>query len=558
MNWLLVTLGPPLRAVRGVVGNRPIRRAELAFLAFNVAEPATWIAILVYAFDRGGTSATGLVALVLLVPAAVVAPIAAALGDRRRRDRVVAFGYAAQAVATGLTAVAMLLELPDLVVYGAAVVAMATYTTGRPGHHSLLPGLARSPEEVAAANSVSSLAEGVGGTGGTAAVTVLLAVSTAGVAYLAMALVLVVAAALAFTVRLERDELPPEAGVSPWSLVVDAGRGAVELARQPGPRLLLVLAASLTLVWGTLDVLLVTLAFETLDIGEAGVGALHTAVAVGMFVGAAASVALVGRSRLTPALVLGAIALGAAIGALGLGDAIAVALVASGVVGAATTLLDVAGRTFLQRVVDDALLTRVFGTIEAMWMLGFGLGGPIAAALHSVLGLRGSFVLVAAVTPVVTVLGVGGLRRLDRQAVVPALQLRLISALPMFAPLPAHDRERLARQLDRIGTRTGDEVVRQGDLGDRFYVIESGAFDVLVDGRTIQTLAEGDHFGEVALLHDVPRTATVRAATDGAVWALDQEEFLATVTGMPQARTAAHELSAERLRAARSATGSAR
>lgn len=553
MNWLLVTLGPPLRAVRGVIGNRQLRRAELAFLAFNVAEPATWVAILVYAFDRGGTAETGIVALALLVPAAVVAPIAAAIGDRRRRDRVVAFGYAAQALATAVTALAMLLELPDVAVYGAAVVAMATYTTGRPGHHSLLPSLARSPEEVAAANSVSSLAEGVGGTVGTAAVTLLLAVSSPGVSYLAMALVLVVATLLAFTVRLERIETEPRGRVGPSSLISDAVRGAVELARQPGPRLLLLIAASLTLVWGTFDVLLVTLAFETLDIGEAGVGGLHTAVAVGMFVGAAASVALVGRSRLTPALVLGAVALGAAIGMLGIVDAVVLALVATGMVGAATTLLDVAGRTFLQRVVDDALLTRVFGTIEAMWMLGFGIGGPIAAALNAGIGLRASFVVIAVATPLVTLLGIGGLRRLDREAVVPVRQLELISALPIFAPLPGPDRERAARQLDRIAIGRGDEVIRQGDVGDRFYVIDAGAFDVLVDGRVIETLREGDHFGEVALLHDVPRTATVRAATEGVVWALDQEEFLATVTGMPQAGTAAHEVSAERLRAARSA-----
>ena len=94
----------------------------------------------------------------------------------------------------------------------------------------------------------------------------------------------------------------------------------------------------------------------------------------------------------------------------------------------------------------------------------------------------------------------------------------------------------------------GTEVIRQGDVGDRLYVVDAGSFEIVRDGSRIATAGEGEHFGEIALLHDVPRTATVRALTDGAVWALDQEEFLATVTGVPQAASAAHAVSAERLR----------
>jgi hypothetical protein len=278
VKWLLVRLGPPARAVRGVVGNRDLRRAELAFLGFNVAEPATWVAILVYAFDRGGTAETGIVTLVLLAPAAVVAPVAAAFGDRRRRDRVVAFGYASQAVATGATGAAMLADAPALVVYAIATVAMATYTTGRPGHHSLLPNLARSPDELAAANSVSSLAEGVGGTAGTASVSVLLAVASVGVSYVVMAAIIAAAALLAFSVRTEHVATEPGAdqgGRRPWSFATDALAGLVAITRVRGAAVLLVVAAAVALVWGTFDVLVVTLAFDRLGIGAGGVGALH-------------------------------------------------------------------------------------------------------------------------------------------------------------------------------------------------------------------------------------------------------------------------------------------
>ena len=104
--------------------------------------------------------------------------------------------------------------------------------------------------------------------------------------------------------------------------------------------------------------------------------------------------------------------------------------------------------------------------------------------------------------------------------------------------------------MHRIEIEAGADVIRQGDVGDRFYVVDEGSFAVLVDGQQVNRLEEGAFFGEIALLYDVPRTATVRALVDGAVWALDQEEFLTTVTGLPPSESAAHAVSTERLRSA--------
>lgn len=537
-----------MQALRGVAGNRDLRRAQLGFVGFNVAEAATWIAILVYAYDRGGTSATGLVGMLLLVPAGLVAPIAASLGDRVRRERLVTFGYLAQAITVGLTAIAMIADAPDAVVYGVAMVSMATFTTGRPGHHSLLPSLARSPDELTAGNAVSSLAEGLGGTAGTVVVTFVLAVADAGAAFAVMAVVLLLAAIAASRVR-GHGAPPRERGAfKPWVLAGAAVRAVVDIARVPGPRVLLVLAGGLTLVWGVFDVLVVTFALETLEIGDAGVGALHTAIGVGAFAGAAGSVLLVGRSRLLPALVFAAVMLGVAAAGMGVTEIVLVAVVSCVVVGAGVTLFDVTGRTLLQRVVDDSVLTRVFGAIEAMWMIGVGVGAALAALLASAVGLTWSFLLTGAALPVLMLLTLRALARLDASAVVPERQLALLRAIPMFAPLPLSDLERVARQLDLIEIGAGDLVIRQGDVGDRFYVADAGTFEIEVDGRRVAERGEGDFFGEIALLHDVPRTATVRAATEGVVWALDQEEFLATVTGLPQAERAAEGISAERLR----------
>jgi MFS family permease len=525
-----------------------MRRAQLAFLLFNVAEPATWIAILVYAYDRGGTAATGLVGLLLMVPAGVVAPIAASLGDRMRRERWVTFGYAAQALTIGSTAATMLAGAPDAVVYGAATVAMAAFTATRPGHHSLLPSLSRSPDELTAGNAVSSLAEGTGGTAGTVTVTLLLAVADAGTVYVVMAVVLGLAALAASRVR--APEAPPVHGTfRPWTLTADAVRAVVTIVRTPGPRVLLFLAAGLTFVWGVFDVLIVSLAIDGLEIGDPGVGALHTAIGIGAFAGAAGSMLLVGRSRLVPVLVLAVVLLGAGAAGAGAVETVGVAIVACLVTGAGVTVFDVTGRTLLQRAVDDSLLTRVFGAVEALWMIGVGVGAALAALLESRVGLAWSFAVTGAALPLLTLLAAPALRRLDASAIVPERQLALLRAIPMFAPLPPTDLERVARQLDRIFVAAGDLVIRQGDVGDRFYVADEGTFTIEVDGQPLKERGPGDYFGEIALLHDVPRTATVRALTDGVVWALDQEEFLATVTGLPQAVSAAHAVSAERLRA---------
>ncbi len=207
MNWFTGRVGPPIRAVRGVVGNRSLRRVGIAFALFNAAEAATWIAILVYAYDRGGSSTAGVVGFLLLLPAGVLAPVAAALGDRYRRERLVTFGYATQAGVVGATAVAMVLELAAPAVYAMAAVSMASLTTGRPGHHSLLPSLARTPEELTAANSVSSLAEGIGGSVGTLVVAALLSTAGVGSVYAAMAGALVLASLLVARVRSEHE--PP-------------------------------------------------------------------------------------------------------------------------------------------------------------------------------------------------------------------------------------------------------------------------------------------------------------------------------------------------------------
>jgi hypothetical protein len=549
MRNLLSHFGPPLRALRAVLGNRRILRMQLAFLLFNVAEPAMWIGVLLLAFDQGGTPAVGFVTLLCCLPAGLIAPVSAALGDRFRRDRVVRGGYIAQGVTTGVLAVAMGAGTPTWAVYALALVASIPYTTGRPNHHAMVPTLAATPQEVAASNSVSALVEGVGYIVGALGAALLATVGPGSIVALAAAACLLAAM---LTIGVHADRTEAHGGpFRPWSLATDALAGLGALVRAKGSRVLVALSGALALGTGGAGVLMVPLAIERLGLGDPGVGLLGTMQSVGLFVGAGVSIGFATRRRLATGVVVAAAVYFLGTTGLGASTRVGTALLAAVAYGAGITLLDVVGRTMLQRVTDDAILTRVFGAVEGLWLLGYAAGAALAPALQRELGLTWGFALLGAVVFGGTLLGFPAMRRMDASAVVPERQLALASGVPFFAPLPHVELERIAKQLDLFRVAAGTDVVRQGDVGDRFYIVDDGAFEVGVDGRTIDTIGPGGFFGENALLHDVPRTATVRATTDGAVWALDQEEFLATITGLPQAESAAHAVSAERLRTQR-------
>jgi CRP-like cAMP-binding protein len=107
--------------------------------------------------------------------------------------------------------------------------------------------------------------------------------------------------------------------------------------------------------------------------------------------------------------------------------------------------------------------------------------------------------------------------------------------------------EQLAARLVPVQARAGEEIIRRGDQGDRFYVVGSGEVEVLLDGQPPRREGPGSYFGEIALLRDVPRTATVRAATDVELFALDRDDFLPAVTGHGGSSEAAEAVIGSRL-----------
>jgi hypothetical protein len=313
------------------------------------------------------------------------------------------------------------------------------------------------------------------------------------------------------------------------------------LAAQPDSRLLVTLLASQTFVRGALTVLIVAASLDLLHLGASGVGFLYSAMGLGGFLGIAATLTLVGRRRLAAPLGLGLVLWGIPIAVIGLWPAPWLAFLMLATVGIGNTVEDVAGFTLLQRTVPDRVLARLFGVFEGVVAIAVGLGSVATPLFVSLFGIRIALILVGAILPVIVVVAWRRLRQIDAGTGVPEFPLALLRQTALFAPLPIVTLERLARCLVPLSFSTQAILVRQGEPGDRFYLLARGEVEALVDGRVTRTMGAGDYFGEIALLRDVPRTASVRARTPVEVYALDREEFVAAVTG--------HERSAEAVEA---------
>jgi predicted MFS family arabinose efflux permease len=536
-----------LVALSAVASNRTLRRVLLAFFLFNVVEWAAWVAVLVYAFGQGGTTEAGLVAMVQLLPAAVLAPFGAVLGDRVRRDRALTFGYLAQAVAMTATAVTLWGDLHPWVVYAAAAAATSTIALTRPVHQAILPELADTPERLTAANASTSTLEGLGIFAGPVMTGVLL--ETAGPDAVLLACGVLAGLAALLTGRLRREQrVRTTASSGESSVVKDALGGLSELRSDSGTSALLSLVTAQFVVAGMIEILGVGLAIDVLDMGPSGPGILLSAIGVGGLIGAAATTALVGRQRMTPGLAFGVLLTGVPLTVIVLVVEPWGAVLLLAVSGVGKAFVDVAGRTLLQRTVPDDVLTRVFGLQEGVSTIGNAAGSLAAPLAVALVGVSTSFVLTGAVLPLLALVLWRWVAPLDVRAILPGPDFALVRNSPLFRPLPLPTLERLANNLQSLDMDAGITVIAEGDEGDLFYLIAEGQVRVTRRGRDLATLGPGDSFGEIALLRDVPRTATVTTLEPTRLLALERDDFLTAVTGTSGSVSAADAMVDERRR----------
>jgi MFS family permease len=537
-------IGIALAGLADVVRNGNLRRSELAWGAAITAEWAHFVALGVFAYEVGGTVAVGIAGLVRLMPAALVAPFAASLGDRFRRERfLVGVALVGSAALAGSAAAYYAGKNEGLVFALAGLVGLAS-TLVRPALQALLPSLARTPQELIAANSATSTVEGLGTLIGPLAAGLFVSLADVGFVFAVGSVAFAAAAVLFARVRVEG-----RVHAAPSSVARGALRSAVtgfETAlRERRPRLVIRLVFAQAFVRGCLNVLIVVTVFEVLDADPGAVGYLTAALGVGGLIGAFGSLAVV-RHRLAVPFGLALVFWGLPIALVAPRPDLALALVLLAIVGAANSVEDVALFTLIQRIVPDEILTRVLAVVWAVAMGAVALGSVAAPALVEAAGPRRALVIVGAILPLLTLLSWRGLVEIDKTVAAPTAELALVDAVPMFAPLSIAAKEYMARRLVSVPVSAGDVVIRAGDPGDRFYIVSDGEFDVLADGAG-RKLGGGDYFGEIALLRDVPRTATVRAFVDGQLYALERADFLAAVTSHSAARVAGEAVVEERL-----------
>ena len=540
-----MTTGPA-----GVVGrilrSPDLRRVLGAFFLFNTVEFGTWVAILLYAYERTGPESVGIVALLQLVPAAIAAPPAAALGDRYPRHRVLLGGYLVQAAAMGLTAATMALSAPVVIVYLAAACAATSVVITRPTQSALLPSLSRTPEELTAANGAAGVVEGSGVLLGPLTAAVVLAVAAPSAVFVLAAFGSAMAALLVLPVRpslrgllVDMDPAEPDADDVPTS-TGSFREGLRVLLGDPDARVVVGLLSMRMLVIGAADVLFVLLALEVLGMGPPGAGILNAALGAGTIVGGIATFAFVGRSRLALIAAVGAVAWGSMLAlAMLLGQPVAaVILIVIG--GAGLAVMDVAGRTILQRSVRDEVLARVFGLQEGLAMAALAAGSLVVPILVLFVGVDGAVLVCAALLPIAVAASWSRLTALDLRTVVPVRAIALLRMARIFAPLPAPPLESVARRAVWRQVPADTVVIKQGDVGDTYYLLASGSVRVAQDGHFIRDMAKvGDGFGEIALLHGVPRTATATTIEPSELLVIDRATFLGAVTGYSAASLSA-------------------
>jgi MFS family permease len=533
-----------LRALAAVFHNEDLRRLELAWSGSIIGQWGYEVALAVFAYRAGGATAVGLVALVRLLPAAIVAPFAALLGDRFHRKRIMVAADLARVCAMAGAAAAVFAGAPAVTVYALAAIAAVTGTAFGPAQSALLPSLARSPEELTAANATSTTLESVGFFVGPALGGLLLAFTSVGAVFtLAAALFLWSALVLS---RIGSDSRGGP-GIEGDSILREALAGFRAIAAERRLRLLVGLYGAQTLAAGILRVLLVVTALQVLDLGPSGVGFLNSAVGIGALAGMLVMLTLIGTSRLAAVFRLGILLWGVPLALLGIWPSVAAALVLLGILGVGNTLVDVAGLTLLQRAAPDEVRARVFGVLESVFLGTIAIGAILAPLLTSALGARGALVAAGGGLSVLVLLFWRPLSAADATAAVPESTLALLRGIPIFAPLPPMTLEQLASRLLRVHVPAGEIIFRQGDPGDRFYVIGEGEVEIAPDGGPPKTLGRGAYFGEIALLRDVPRTATVTTRTGVELYLLERDVFIAAVTGHAPSAEAADAVIATRL-----------
>ena len=521
--------------------NHALGRLLGAYLLLIVAEIGEWLALIIYAYARGGASAAAAVAIIQLLPAMLLAPVITAHLSGLGSGRLLRLGYAASVVTLACCGAAILAGASVVVVYGTAIAFGLALSVVRTVHPALLPQVVRHPDELTAANVATTWCEGLGTLAGPAATGVLVTAGGPGLACTVLAGLLVVTPVLASVGKSTADEQEDE---EEEGSLAELFAAAKVIASRPSTRALIAFPVGSAVIEGAIDLLVVVLAVQVLALGSGAAGYLGAAFGAGGLIGGLAAVVLVGR-RLAVPLAAAALVGAVALAWLAVPSTALVAGLLLGVVGATRAVQAIAAQTLLQRSTPLEVVVCAFSLIEALRDAGLAVGALIVPLLIGLGGASAAFIGLAALAPAIVLVTARRIRRIDSEATIPVVEIGVLRRLPIFAPLSAASLETLAREARYGSFAPGTAIITEGEEGDSYHVITHGSVEVTKGEREIRRLGEGDGFGEIALLHAVRRTATVRALDDTTVLSVGREPFLTAMHAHPASHAVAMEIASE-------------
>ena len=202
-------------------------------------------------------------------------------------------------------------------------------------------------------------------------------------------------------------------------------------------------------------------------------------------------------------------------------------------IGMANAVVDVTAYTLLQRTTPRDSRVAFLGLFDSLANGGQAAGAIVAPLLVAGLGIQPALVVAGLLLPLAAVVLWPGLRATDPGAVGGDRRSELVRGVPLFSPLSMASVEDVAAQLRPVSYAEDAWLIREGDPGNEFLIVDEGAIEVIQGGRVVRTLGPGGAVGEIALLHDIPRTASVRATSPVTAFSLTREDFLAAAVAGP-------------------------
>ena len=572
-------------SLRTVFRNPGLRRVNLAFAGSAIGDWAYATGIVVWAYSIGGVTAVGVWGTVRLILMAVVTPFASIVVDRLPRKIVMVSTDLIRAVLVFAVAGLIAAHAPPIIVFVLATLTSLVAAPFRPAVAALLPSLVDTPEELTAANGTTSTIESLAFFVGPALGGILLTFASLPVVVVFDGLTFLWSAALVSrivvhrkTVDLRDDDattaVEPVAALNEGGEIststgatTDAGDGGpiTEQVEEVAEGFLAASMAGFRTIWAHPDLRLITgvycaqtvvagasivfgveMATQMTPFGTTGVGYLDSMLGVGAIIGGLVAIGRASAQRLATDFGWGVVFWAVPLLLAAAWPHAGAAFAAVFIIGFANPIVDVNASTILQRLADDSVMGRGFGALETGLIAAMAFGAIVFPILNQWLGLRWALTILAIGVTATVLPAFGRLRRLDGTLGEPD-GLPVLRSLPLFSPLDAKSLEDIARKLGRVEVKGGTQVITEGDSGDRFYIVESGRTTATHGGAVLSSQGPGDPFGEIALLRDVPRTATVTADEDTVLYYLERDDFLAAVSGDNEVANRADDLVSRRI-----------